>query len=259
MKKSGSKLRNGILGGLAFAAAYLLFRFFIPELFGGMPRSPAKAAVSVERLASEDPFFRALKTNFPEDWERVRFQLAEVLTSNDSTSVKRARAHAIGQSIMLAKAPFAATAPTEDLLAVAEAERGVVEALAAENLPLCAAFSTNGLPPGAVLSERALAQVSSAGQLRIVAARKGADAGVDRADPSEADWNALISGMAAQQLAPQTIDRIVAGRISDGSLREQCDAGLAYHRAIGEMSPERAGRIVAYQIRETAAQQSGTS
>lgn len=153
------------------------------------------------------------------------------------------------------QAPFVASAPGAEVLAVMRTEEAVIQHLQRTDVELCAAFAMTGLEGGFRPDAPLQALVDTAAAARLKAGKAGHDNPQDRQEPTEADFLALYTSMQASGLAEADLQTFFGEGLHSATARQQCDVTTAFYGAILAQPPARAEQMSAYVIKTVAVQQ----
>ncbi len=213
------------------------------------PQSPADVEALLERSPSDREAARALKANFPADYQRLLTQVAEANRTRGRAAASREMAEFMARFIR-SKVNALLAAPDRELQRIGGAQVALVHALRDENVNLCADYSVRGLNPGARISAGTIALLSRLAVFIIEAARAGEQPGrTPRPTLSEADGQAWIAEMRA--IDPAVARQIEGSGVGTEPPNVQCRAGVVLYEAVTRLPAARAGNVTAFLIRES--------
>lgn len=218
-------------------------------------KSAEDHARDFDRAADDNIVLTALRDTDPVFYQQMRDRAA----SRQAAGVPDREVVAAIQTEMRAytgrQAPFVASAPGADVLAVLRTEEAVIQHLQRTDVAMCAAFAMTGLEIGYRPDAPLQALLDTAAAARLKAARAGQDDPQDRQEPAQADFLALYASMQAAGVPEAHLQQFFGEGMDGAPARQQCDVTTAFYGAILAQPTARAEQVAAYVIKTVAAQQ----
>lgn len=188
---------------------------------------PLQSDAEIERLLLSSPAgatYRAVQTYFPAEAAYWREQTAEVLRGDGTDFEKSTAAIEIGAAIRRRHAPALAKAPDDMLVRVLEHQIGMIAEFR-ESPDACNSMLMNG--PAALTREERNSLVSHLQTADVLyeAMHAGETAPVERTDPNEDDWNALLAALGNAGLTDDEVALVAEPNPNDERL---CKAMLGF-------------------------------
>ncbi len=202
---------------------------------GGGPLDIAAARQMVETEIAQTPeyarFFARLRETFTSDYEKTLQEFAERLSQTKTEqSVDYYLSEAV-RRLRQSRGALAAKADPEAMSRVFAEQLAVLQAVAQEDKKLCVGFlygATNQDFQRFAAAQRPLvADMATAGLEAMV---NGKAKNLARSQPTEADFKALETALAARGLGKAEIDALLDGKMPDPPLDDarMCAAGQTY-------------------------------
>jgi hypothetical protein len=217
--------------------------------------SPTTAEVrsAFEMQFSNDPMFKALRVNFPSDYEQMVEQLSQSVSSQTMTQAEIGRSgFLMSRNFMSSKFDSISQAPPAQLKSVVDSQYKMASYLADHDVTLCARMAVNGLDSASGLSEEFLKLGSYFGQTLVEAARAGQDYPTKYTDISMADIEFLREKMSLRPTGKRSADLFFTNTISEASEQEQCAVSVDLFQALSSMSPYKASMWMSPMFQERA-------
>lgn len=197
--------------------------------------------------ARSDPSLRALKDNYPDDFQRVRDLSIEGPTDRRLTPAQMDREmFELGQEIMSARVDGVMAAPDDQVAAMIEADRDLVHAFLATNVHLCAQYLRNEINWSTHMPEETQIFMSRSMAAQIIAAHAGEMTPVERDSYTDRDIWALQSAMVDIGMTEEGVLRLLNGALADAEPAQQCDAIAGLLDGLNELEIDQAARIYLY-------------
>lgn len=220
------------------------------------PAAPAAAASPQQRLdamVAAAPeyglFLKRLRENFPAEYAATLEDLTA--PSGDQETIDSLISEAV-RKLRRARGVEAAHAEPAALAKVFEAQAAVLRAIAERDARLCVAFLYGGADLGdfsrfAATRRPLVADMALAGLEAIV---NGRTKHVERAKPTDDDFKALETALAARGLGPDMIGALLDGKMPDPPPEDQrmCAAGQTYLDTLKALPAEPRLRIYGLAI-----------
>jgi hypothetical protein len=204
----------------------------------------------LDRALYKEPFFTALAEHFPTEWTIMREGMASDIRANRSMPDIMTRAHARTREFMLERASATASAPTDSLFRLLNAEFHFISQLQRENVGYCADFGTRGLPPETQLSPSMLEKFNVAAVARVIATRQGLDHPERRNVNTDDDWALLIRNMRANGVPESALDALQ--NPASSSPESVCEGTVHLFRALSDLNPIQGAKLYGEMIRDSA-------
>jgi hypothetical protein len=205
-----------------------------PRAGSAAPDKPAaRARIEAAIAAAPDyrRFFARLRGAFPADYEAALDEFADrLLVVKQEPTVDYYVSEAV-RRLRQSRGALASKAAPEPLARVFDMQLAVLRAVASGDKKLCVAFlfgaSDMDFQRFAAGRRGLVAEMAVAG---VDAIASGQDKHVDRSPPSEADFRAVETALAAKGLGKAEIDALLDGKTPDPPLDDgkMCAAGQTY-------------------------------
>lgn len=240
--------RTSLIVGIALAAL-LLVGGALFLLTRGRPTTPADIEALFERSPTDRDTARALKANFPADYQQMLDRIARVYRERGRQAAISEGGVFVGQ-FLHAKTNALIAAPDRELQRIGGAQVTLIHALRDENVNLCADYAMRGLRPDAHVSAPTSALISRLAVVIVEAARAGDQPGrAPRPTLSEEDQRAWFAAMAA--IDPVATRQIEGNGLGSESPSVQCHAGVVLYEAAGRLPGQISANVTAYLVRES--------
>jgi hypothetical protein len=241
--------RAKIIGAIALVALVIGFVVAIYLVGPGRgTRGPANIEAAFERGPGAEAS-RALKANFPDDYQRLLRRASEVTREQGRGAAER-EVSLFMERFIHSKANAIMAAPDRELQRIGGGQVTLMHALRDGNVSLCAQYAISGLAPGTRMPPGAVGPLTRLSVYIIEAARAGERPGrTPRPTLSAADQEAWFSAI-------REIDPTAARHLENDTVRgqppdAQCRAGIAVYEAVTRLPGPRAANVTAFLVRES--------
>jgi hypothetical protein len=237
----------GAIGLIALAVALAVGLFLIAQ--GRGLQRPADVEALFERSPNDREAARALKANFPADYQRLLQRVIDVSHAQGQAAAIRETA-AFMERFIRSKTNAIIAAPDRELQRIGGGQLALIRLLRVENVRLCAQYAVSGPAENERVPPAALPILARLSVYIIEAAHAGEQPGrTPRPTLSDADSQAWFAQM-------RTIDPNVARQIeTDTATRQppqgQCQAGLVLYEAATRLPGHISANVTAYLVRES--------
>lgn len=219
------------------------------------PLDLASARQIVETEIAQTPeyarFFARLRETFTSDYERTLQDFAERLSQTKSEQSVDYYLSETVRRLRQSRGEFAAKAEPEAMARVFSEQLAVLQAVAREDKKMCVAFlygATNQDFQRFAAAQRPL--VASMAMAGLEAMVNGKAKNLSRSQPTEADFKALETALAARGLGKAEIDALLDGKMPDPPLDDarMCAAGQTYLEVLRTLPEASRARIYALAL-----------
>lgn len=211
-------------------------------------------AVIDEKLRANDQTKRmieAFSKYFPAEYEKSLHEMLAVRSNGTEADVQAAAYHFM-KDFMHKQMPSIVAAPNESIQKIIDAQTGAITYLKQRDVKMCADFGMRGLGPNADIDNEALAKISDAGAVQVIAAHDGTQNPVTRTPPGAAEWKSLIAAMKANGASEALMSKIfIVGDINGLTVEEECDFSYILLTSMADLDAETRIRLFALFLQES--------
>ena len=183
--------------------------------------------------------YAAMERLFPDDYVRIRAELDGMLKGGRSEADVQKRAYQLFREFSRAHIEQTASAPTANLVALAQRQRDLMSVLAQENVEACAQISRIKFDSDAGLSANSLMAMSRVNAAQLEATRAGMTTPNPREDAlNEALGQAFSDAVKRQGLREEAMQAVFADEAENPPAALICEGGLGISKAIADMPAE---------------------
>lgn len=240
--------RTPLIVGIALAALLIVgtAAFFLTRGVRG-PTTSADIEAMLERSPIDRETGRALKANFPADYQQMLDRVAQVDRDRGREAAMREAGLFVAR-FLRSKANALIAAPDRELQRIGGAQVALIHALRDENVNLCAEYAMRGLSPDTRVSAATIALISRLGVIIVEAARAGDQPGRrPRPTLSEDEQREWIAAMAA--IDPAVARQIEGNGFGTAAPAVQCQAGIVLYEAAQRLPGHASANVTAYLVR----------
>ena len=231
---------------LCLAAAALAAAAPPPPVLGHVSRADLKTLIEGEPNWGE--MFRALRAEYPEEYEKLIDIAAEAVEATDGNPQAKQQSFAEMRRFMSSKTPFLVRAPDADLHAIALAYAELVHRLQRGDVALCARFSVQGFSPADTIPQPAIRILAHLNALQLHAMRHAESApAAARGELQPADAIAFMAAVTRLDPASMSLVRDQSKLVA-ASDAEKCAAGIAVYDAAAALPEAQSANVIAALI-----------
>jgi hypothetical protein len=209
----------------------------------------------MEKSSEFRDMFLAFKESFPEEYVKFRNLMLDQMKSGTSGDELRKLSYFNVKALLGEKVRLLAQADHNALSQWRQDQENVIHALKEEGqIVECGHFAVSGLGPDDKPRGKAKEAVfaATATQLRLSAQAEQKPVGRRIGEPSDADGIAMVEGLTRN--GATNTDLTFLSDLSKAPAEKQCAIGELMLRSIGQMSPDKHDRWMAYIASEAASQ-----
>ncbi len=208
------------------------------------PRRQVEAAIATS--AEYTRFFDRLRLVFPGDYDLILDGLAQAAPGSDKTaSADALMADAVG-ALRKSRGSLAAQASDEALGRIFTFQLDEMRSLAARDAHLCVAFlygaNSSGFTAFAAEHRGLIADAALSG---LDAMNSGRIDKIQRANPSDGDFQALDKALTEKGMTRPEIEALLDGKAADPPIADErmCRAGQTYLETLASLAPAARARL----------------
>jgi hypothetical protein len=210
---------------------------------------PAEVETHLQSEPTTAALYSAMKTNFPDEYGRLKAQFANQLQKGASEAEIRSAGFNFMRQFAKSQMKWFAQAPEDELSAFRANQLAALDALAADSDELCGRYVMNGLSVGDRPGPDTVQALSTATASQLRAAARGRDAPVGRptGELTEAESIEFVKALQQNGMTDSELQIFAdEAKLTNAPATQQCILGGKMLRAVNSMPAKAAGRVTSY-------------
>lgn len=194
------------------------------------------------------PAAEVIEREFPDLWTDIQSSIVRQYRAGGSPEAIQRAGFARADAFMAENSRYATQASDEALAKVFAGRSAYLQALAAEDVRLCAKFAFSNLDAddGGEEISPAARRIAAQGAAAVFAAvAEGKRLQVSRERPTESDVNETMRALQAAKTSRVSMEVITSRSPTTFPAADQCAAGVSFYKAVQKLAPAGQARFMA--------------
>jgi len=190
------------------------------------------------------PFMNALKSDFPEDYGKLKSQAIAMLREGKSREALQSMSFVFMRNWLSRTAIYLAQAPSPMLREYFMRSTALMKLMQSESDNLCARYATEGLSPLDKLSPDVKTAMANLTGLKIKASKAGVTNPANRpTQVNNSEWSELAGKLPARGLSEAQMNILAGTQLSSASDKDKCEIAIAFNEGIDDLPSQLADKI----------------